>query len=131
MTATPSYCLDTHPLIWYTTGQTALSASAKTLLDAVFSGKTSAYISSIVLLETFHLSLKHRDFIFPTFLKRLRLPTIHIVSVDQHILSCCYTLPKELDIHDRLIVATTKLTNTILITKDPIIQKTDAIRWIW
>lgn len=131
MTSQNSYCLDTHPLVWYVTGQSTLSSSAKTILDAIFLKKVPAYLSAMVLLETFHLSLKRPDFVFPAFLKRLRLPHIRVVPIDQHILSCCYTLPAELDIHDRVIVATAKITNTTLVTRDPVIQKAKVVSWIW
>lgn len=131
MNSQNKYCLDTHPLVWYVTRQSTLSSSAKTILDGIFLRKVPAYLSAIVLLEMFHLSLKRTDFQFPDFLKRLRQSHIHVVSIDQHILSCCYTLPATLDIHDRIIVATAKITHTTLITRDPVIQKTKAVPWIW
>lgn len=127
----PKYCLDTHPLIWYFTGQKTLSANAKKILDEIFSGKSTGYMSTIVFLEAFHLSLKKKSFIFPDFLKNLRLSNIIAVPLDKVILSFCYTLSPELDIHDRVIAATAIVNNSILVTKDPNLQKFKKIKTLW
>lgn len=125
------YCLDTHPLIWYFTGQKTLSTDAKDALDDIFSGKADCFISSIVLLETFHLSIKKKSFNFLTFLKQIRLSNVIIVPLDKVILSACYRLPKNLDIHDRVITATSLVSNSFLITKDPTIRKLREIETLW
>lgn len=127
----PKYCLDTHPLVWYFTGQATLSNSAKKALDEIFSGKAECFISSIVFLETFHLSLKKKSFIFMEFLKMLRRLNILVVPLDKTVLSICYKLPSSLDIHDRIIVATSKVNNCILITKDENLRKNKTIKSLW
>lgn len=129
--SSPKVCLDTHPLIWYFTGQKTLSLKAREIIDNVFNQKTDCFISSIVLLESFHLSLKRKDFIFPKFLKSLRLPNILIVPLDKIVLSSCYRLPANLDIHDRVITATSIVNESILVTKDQALHKIRSVKTLW
>lgn len=125
------YCLDTHPLVWYFTGQKTLSAKAKKILDDIFSGQAECFISIIVLLETYHLSLKNRNFIFPKFLEILRLKNIMVVPLDKVVLSACFKLSPNLDIHDRVISATSKVNNCLLITKDESLRRSKSIKTLW
>lgn len=126
-----NYCLDTHPLVWYFTGQKTLSQQAKQVLDDIFTGKATAFIPTIVLLEAFHVSMKKKEFLFPLFLQRLRLSTISIVPLDKVVLSACFRLPKRLSIHDRIIAATALVSKGILITKDPQIKSITKIKTLW
>lgn len=125
------YCLDTHCLVWYFTGQESLPIKVKQILDQIFSGETRCFISAIVLLETFHLSLKKKGFNFPEFLKKLRLVNIIIVPLDKVVLSACYKLPENLEIHDRVIAATAKSTNSILLTKDQVLRGFFPLKTLW
>jgi len=127
----PSYCLDAHPLVWYFKGQTPLSSKVKIILDDIFSQKVACYIPSIVLLEIFHLSLKHKRFLFPQFLRELTLPNIMIIPLGKVILKQCYLLPKKLTIHDRVVVATAKANNTRLVSKDKIIHSLPDLEVVW
>lgn len=127
----PDYCLDTHPLVWYFTGQKTLSGKAKKILDEVFIGKIKCFIPSIVLLEIFHLSLKVKKFNFPQFLKKLQLSSITIVPLDKTILTKCFTLERDLDIHDRIIAATANVSGSVLITKDRTLCKTLSLKTVW
>lgn len=125
------YCFDTHAIAWYFTGQKTLSSRAKKLLDQVFSQDATAFISSIVLLETFHLSLKKETFIFSQFLKVIRLPNIIIVPLDKVVLSKCFLLPKNLEIHDQVIAATALVNGCLLVTKDPEMKRIPNLKTIW
>lgn len=125
------YCLDTHPIIWYFTGQKTLSKKAKKVIDNIFSGKFDCFISSIVLLEAFHVSLKYKKFNFPKFLDSLRLSNVIAVPLDKVILESCYRLPKQLNIHDRVILATSRVTGSSLVTKDKDLRKFSSAKTIW
>lgn len=125
------YCVDTHPLVWYFTGQKTLSKKAKQLLDEIFAGKKSCFISSIVMLELFHLSLKRKKFEFPKILQALRHRNIIIVPTDQVVLNEAFQLPKNLEIHDRVILATAIVTNSLLVTKDRVLASTFKSKIIW
>ena len=127
----PKYCLDTHPLVWYFTGQKTLSPKARKILDELFSGKITCYISIIVLLEIFHLSLKFKKFNFPKFLETIRLPNIIIVPLDRVILETCFALSKNLEIHDRIIAATASINECILVTKEKVLHDLTSLKVIW
>ena len=127
----PKFCLDTHPLIWYFLGQKTLSPKAKQILDQIFEDKALSYIPSIVILEAYHLSLKSPKFNFSKFFERLRILNIIIVPLDRIILTSCFNLPKNLNIHDRIICATSLATKSILVTKDQSIRKLTAIKSVW
>ncbi len=126
-----NYCVDTHAVVWYLTANANLSAKAKQVLDKIFAGQARGYMSIIVLLELFHIGLKHPSFSFPKTVKTLRRPNILIVPLAKDVLAACYRLPKELEIHDRIIAATTMLTKSILITKDPAFSRLSKIKVIW
>jgi len=125
------YCLDAHPLIWYFTGQKTLSLKAKKIMDKIFSQKTTGYVPVIVLLEIYHLSLKGKKFKFSDFFEKLKLPNIIIVPLDKAVLTTSFSLSKTLNIHDRIICATSLATKSILITKDNAIQKISSIKSVW
>ena len=127
-----SFCIDTHSLVWYFTGQKTLSETAKSLLDQLFfSTEITGFISIIVLLEIFHLSLKKPQFAYPVFLQHLKRVNLPIVSLDQTILTHAYSLPKNLDIHDRIIAATALYTKSILITKDRMLHQVKGLHTLW
>ncbi len=126
-----NYCFDTHPLIWYFLGQKTLSNKAKQILDSIFLNKVTCYIASIVLLEAFHLGLKQPKFNFAKFFQTLRISNIIIVPLDKVVLTSCFNLPKNLDIHDRIICATAIATKSTLVTKDATIQKIKSVKYIW
>lgn len=125
------YCIDTHALVWYFTGQTALSRTAKKGIDAVFAGRAQGYLSIIVLLELLHMSFKRPSFAFSRVLGQLRRPQITIVPLDKIILTRCYRLPQALEIHDRIIAATTQATGSVLITKDPVFGRVSTLCTLW
>jgi predicted nucleic acid-binding protein len=125
------YCLDAHPLIWYFTGQKSLSHKAKKILDEIFSRKIECFIPSIVLLEVFHLSLKRGKFKFLKFLEEIRLLNITIIPLDKVVLTTCFRLPKNLNIHDRIISASAIVTNSLLLTKDKELKNIKLLKSIW
>lgn len=126
------YSIDTHPIIWYFKQQKTLSLTAKNLLEKIFIGNANCYIASNVLLEIFHFSLKpKKKFNFLAFLRELTRENINIVALDKRVLSVCYKLPANLQLHDRVITATALITNSTLITKDPEIRKIKSIKTVW
>lgn len=125
------YCLDTHALVWYFRGQKTLSIKAKDALDQIFSGNDICFIPTMVILEAFYVSLKHKDFKFPRFFEALKRENIIIVPFDKDILIQSFSLPARLDIHDRIIVAVAKETESILMTKDRVISSFSEIETLW
>lgn len=85
----------------------------------------------MVVLEAFYVSLRHSDFNFSNFLKIIDRPNIKVVPFDKKVLNQSVELPGEMDIHDRIIVATAIITNTPLITKDRILRENFPDETIW
>ncbi|MBI4067418.1 PIN domain-containing protein [Candidatus Gottesmanbacteria bacterium] len=125
------YSLDTHALVWYSTGDSRLSSNAKLVIDAIFSSKYVCFLSTIVLLEAFYVSLRKKTYSFPDLLKQLGQQNIIIVPLDKVVLSACYHIQSSFDIHDRIIVSTAKVSNSILITRDREIRKSKVIETLW
>lgn len=126
-----NYSLDTHALVWYIRGHKTLSIRSKNLIREIFEGNANCFISSIAVLEAYYISLKHKDFIFSNFLEDINRNNIQIVPFDQRVLTQSLELPEAMDIHDRIIVATSIVTNSRLITKDKILRSLFPLETIW
>jgi PIN domain nuclease of toxin-antitoxin system len=126
-----NYSIDTHALLWHFTGKQALSTKAKKIIDKIFLGSNKCYLSTIVPLEAYHHALRKPKFNFQTFIIQLKKSNILFIPLNKKVLSLCYKLPKNLEIHDRVITATALVTNSILITKDPEIRKIKEVKTVW
>lgn len=126
-----NYCLDTHPLVWYFLKQKTLSLVAEQLIRKIFRDEAVGVISTMVLLEAYYVSLKNKNFNFPKFMDRLSSSNIKIISFDKQVLAKSLLLPPRLDIHDRIIVATSIITNSRLITKDEVLGSLFPLETIW
>lgn len=127
----PKYCFDTHTLIWYFRGRKTLSKKAKLILDEAFNENLIAFIPSIVLLEAFHLSLKDRKFVFSKFIDFLRGARFIIIPLEEDVLKTCFELPKKINIHDRIVMATAKMSGSRLVTKDKVLRSLFPLETIW
>lgn len=125
------YSFDTHVLVWYFQGSKTLSHKAKLILDESFAGDNASFVSSMVLLEAFHLSLKDKKFVFKKFIKFLASARFIIVPLGDEILRISFKLSKTIDIHDRVISATAIQTDSVLVTKDRIITGSKEIKTVW
>ena len=125
------YCLDTHVLVWYFRGKSTLSKSAKKVVEEILLGKAVGVISTMSLLESFYIGLRDKEFIFSDFLKFIEKGNIFIAPFDLVILPTCYNLPKEIDIHDRIIAATSIATGSVLVTKDKKLRSIADVKTLW
>lgn len=85
----------------------------------------------MAVLEAYYVSLRDRSFDFTKFLKMINIPNLEVVSFDKIVLEQSFELPKDMDIHDRIIVATAVVTNTPLVTKDKTLRKLFPNETIW
>ncbi|PIU71886.1 hypothetical protein CO176_00600 [Candidatus Woesebacteria bacterium CG_4_9_14_3_um_filter_39_10] len=127
----PKYCFDTHPLVWYYRESKTLSEKAKLILDEAFSGDLVAFVPSIVLLEAFHISLKDSKFVFSEFVGFLKKAEFIIIPLEEEVLKTCFGLPKEINIHDRIVIATAKISGSRLVTKDRALRSLFPLETIW
>ena len=126
-----SYLFDTQALIWYFTGKGSLSPKAKKCLDEVFTFKSQGAVSIITLFEIYHFALKRPKFNFPVFLSWLVKYRFEILPVDKEVFLKAISLPRFLEIHDRIIVATSILKNAVLVSKDKEILGLPNVKVIW
>ncbi len=126
-----AYTPDSHSLIWYAAAHPALSQTARLALNAAFSGKVKLIIPTIVMLEIFHLCLKKPYLSFKSIIAPLEADNVVLFPLSQELLRFCYQLPKQVEIHDRIIAATAKFANAALITRDPVLAKLPGLKTVW
>jgi PIN domain nuclease of toxin-antitoxin system len=126
-----NYSLDTHSLVWYIRGFSTLSPTAKDIIAKIYRGEANGFISTMVVLEAFYISLKHKTFAFSSFLEKIKRPNIRVIPFDNEVLVKTFELPAELDTHDRIIAATAVVTSTPLVTKDRILRASFPKFTIW
>ncbi len=124
--------IDTHALIWSVDEALnhKLSPLAKqTIIEAEKGGVI--YVPTIVLLEVLRLVEKGRfPLLFDDLLVALERSDHHrIIPFDTTVLRVAMTA-KGLELHDRLIVATTILTDSVLVSKDRAIRAS-GITVVW
>jgi PIN domain nuclease of toxin-antitoxin system len=127
-----NYVTDTHSIVWYFTDDPLLSERAlevfeKTIREGVI------IISSIVLAEIMFIAAKGK--ITLTFTETLRkidaCDNFIVASLDVEILKVADRIKADLEMHDKLIIATALYQNAVLITKDPLITKSGVCTTIW
>lgn len=96
-------------------------------------GKEIIVIPSIVLLECMYVCEKQRlEIEFQEVMRKIQ-GTINypIYPLDEEIIMECQNIRQIPEMHDRIIVATAKLFNATLITKDSTIIDSKIIRTVW
>ena len=125
------YSLDTHAIVWYLLKDDKLSKTAENSVRNVFNKQAIGIVSTMVLLELYYVSLKDKRFDFLKTMELIKNANIRIINFDMRVLSKTVELPKGLDIHDRIIVATSILTNSQLITRDGVLRNLFPNETIW
>jgi len=130
------YVTDTHPLIWYTSGKhSRLSQTVVRIFDAAFADRTLIVIPSPVLWEI-SLLLEHgRIAIRETFddwaAALIGRKGIDLAALDVDVIAEAHRLTFNGDPFDRAIVATARLMDLPLITKDDVIVKAKVVDITW
>jgi PIN domain nuclease of toxin-antitoxin system len=128
-----SYVIDTHALIWFLTGNKNLSdKSRKILLNAQIE-EARILISSIVLAEILYiLNKKKINLNINELLDLIAKSTSYkIVPFDLPVFKEMLELPGNLEMHDRIIAATSIYYKSPLITKDRELHRIKTLRIIW
>ncbi len=116
--------LDTHKLIWYLDKSLNNKLSVNAIgMIAMAEEEGSINIPVIVLVEILYLIEKNRIKLkFNDLLKKLeKNDAYNIVPLDVSILEEFEKL-KGLEAHDRIILATAKVTKTLLVSKDEMLR---------
>lgn len=116
--------LDTHILIWLMSGNESLGSETRSYIEAVSQQSGKIHISAISIWEIGMLEAKGRihlkEPVAQWIEKALKAPSIYLTPLSPEILiESCY-LPGTIhaDPADRMIIATARILNISLITKD-------------
>ena len=124
--------IDTHTLVWYIdeASNWKLTKRAINIIDDA-EKNSIIYVSAISLMEVIDLAEKGRISIsFQKVLSAIKTNDAYIViPVSDDLINTAISL-KGLEIHDRLIVATAIMTNSVLVSKDREIRAT-GLNVVW
>ena len=126
------YVTDTHSLVWYFAADVRLGAKALKAFEQT-TEEGIMIVSSIVLAEIMFIAKKGRiTLTFEETLEKIEeYENFQIAPLDTDILKRAAKIEIELEMHDKLIVATSVHYNATLITKDETIAKSSACLVIW
>lgn len=127
------YVTDTHSFLWFLADDDRLGKKVKEVFLSCDKGETTIVIPTIVLMEAlFICERKKLDLEFKKVLEKIQ-KTINypVYPLDVGIVSMCQKLKQFSDPHDRIIVATSKILNAKLITKDDKIKKSKIVETVW
>ena len=126
------YITDTHSLLWFLTGDNRLGDRSREIFRSCDKGEMIITIPSIVLLECLYVcEKKGTNLKFNQIIESLEGNYNYIVyPLDTEVvLNCENTALAEP--HDRIIVATAKLLNAKVITKDDKIKTSKLVGTVW
>ena len=126
------YVTDTHSLVWYFTDDLRLSKKALEAFEQT-TEEGIIIVPSIVLAEIIFISQKGRITITfdETIRKIVEYKNFDISALDSDILKIADKIEPDMEMHDKLIVATSLYFNAALITRDRRIRESGIISTIW
>ncbi|MBC8461944.1 MAG: PIN domain-containing protein [Deltaproteobacteria bacterium] len=126
------YLTDTHPLVWYFMEDERLSLKASNAFEETLK-EGLILVPTIVLAELMYIAQKGKTVLtFAETLTRLEMyENFEIVPLDVDVLKTADTISVDLEMHDRLIVATALFSGVPLITKDETIASAKVVETIW
>lgn len=126
------YVTDTHSLVWYFTEDSHLSKRALKVFEGTIK-KGLIIIPAVVLAEVMFIAKKGKIILtFEETLKRIETyENFDIAPLDIEILKVADKIEADLDLHDKLIVATALYHDAALITKDQRIKDCGVCSTIW
>ena len=116
-----NYITDTHALVWYFTENELLSGKAQEAFHRIIE-KGLIIIPTIVLAEILYISKRARiSLSFEETLEKIKsYENFDISPLDVDILKVANKIEIDIEMHDRLIIATAMNYDATLITKDEI-----------
>jgi PIN domain nuclease of toxin-antitoxin system len=128
-----NFTTDTHALLWWFVDSPKISPKASEIFERCEAGQNIIFIPSIVLAEAISIFEKRRiSFDFRKLFKRIEESgNFVVVPLDYTILQKMLDLKDIQELHDKIIVATTRYLNAPLVTKDRVIQSLSYIKTVW
>lgn len=107
--------IDSHALFWLVGGSDKLSKRAE---EAITSAK-KVVVPIIVLFEIISILEKYRAMVrLPDFFGALLKRRFYIYPLDRRVLRRYLLVPPDLEMHDRIIVATAQIFEAPIVTRD-------------
>ena len=127
------YVPDTHTLVWYLTADQRLGKQAREALASVDRGEARALIPIIVLTEILYLEEKGRIHIrLEELLRYLQQHSqYNIVPYTLDLLMAVREIGDIPELHDRIIAATARRHDAIVLTRDPAIVGSSSVKTLW
>src|SRR5437762_3873041 len=130
------YVLDAHAVLWFVENNPRLGAAAKSAID---DRESELWLPAIALAEVFRVvELGRSKVATPAqILEAIRSePRMRVMPVDLEIVELCLSVPVTLELHDRLIVATTLQsirsgTPAMLVSADRMITASGVVPVVW
>jgi PIN domain nuclease of toxin-antitoxin system len=129
--------VDTHAMLWYLTGDAALSNTARSTIESADSNLATMYVSAISLVEVVYLAEKGRISMdcYEVLEQTLRQPDSawQVLPIDKRVVDCMRDIPRDLvpDMPDRIIAATAKSVALPLISCDKRIRNVHGLNVVW
>jgi PIN domain nuclease of toxin-antitoxin system len=127
------YVTDAHGFLWFLSKDKKLGKNALEIFRACDKGKEIVVVPSIVLLECMYVCEKKRiEFEFQEIMQKIQGTFNYpVYPLDEEIILECQSIRQIAEVHDRIIVATAKLLNAKLITRDTNITDSKIVETIW
>ena len=127
-----NYVADAHAIIWYFIDDSRLSQNARQAFEQTITTGV-IIIPTIVLAEIMYISQKGRiSMTFEETLSHIEMyENFHIAALELDILKIAASISADLEMHDKLIVATALYFDAHLITKDEQITRSEVVNTVW
>lgn len=127
------FVADTHSLAWYFTGSGKLGTKALRAFREASSGKTIIIVPTVVLAEIMDISEKKRIKVdYEELLNKIESSSnFEIYPLDIDVLKTARSITAIPELHDRIIVATAKLLEARVLTRDEDVQKSGIVEAVW
>ncbi|HEC67475.1 MAG TPA: PIN domain-containing protein [Candidatus Desulfofervidus auxilii] len=126
------YATDTHSLVWYLTEDPLLSKKALKAFESTIR-EGIIIVPAVVLAEVMFISKKGKvTLTFEETLEKIeKYENFYIAPLDLDILKVADKIELDMEMHDKLIVATALCFGTTLITKDKLIRESGIVPTTW
>ena len=126
------YATDTHSLVWYLTEDPLLSKKALKAFESTIR-EGIIIVPAVVLAEVMFISKKGKvTLTFEETLEKIeKYENFYIAPLDLDIVKVADKIELDMEMHDKLIVATALYFGTTLITKDKLIRESGIVPTTW
>jgi len=126
------YTTDTHSLVWYFTEDPLLSKRALQAFESTVK-EGIIIVPAVVLAEIVFISKKGKVTLsFEETLKKMEeYENFYIAPLDLDTLKVADKIELDMEMHDKLIVATALYFGAILITRDKLIRESRIVPTVW